>query len=197
MGKIIFLMGKSTTGKDTIYRRLLENNEYHLKKVVLYTTRPMRHGEVNGVQYFFSSEEGYQKFVSDRKIIEERMYETQYGPWRYFTVDDGQIDLKIGSVLMIGTLESFDSICAYYGKDNVIPVYIEIPDRLRMERAMHRENKQEHPKYDEMCRRYLADERDFSEEKLREAGIERRFENDRTVDECIDEIMDYLREQGV
>lgn len=190
-------MGKSTTGKDTVYRNLLEKNKFDLKKVVLYTTRPMRDKEENGVQYFFCDEEGYQKFLNDRKIIEGRTYDTCYGPWRYFTVDDGQIDLESSSSLMIGTLEAYESMTNYFGKDKVVPVYIEISDRIRMERAMHRENKQEHPKYDEMCRRYLADEEDFSEEKLKAAGITRRFNNEGTIDQILDEINEYLTQMGV
>ena len=197
MRKIVLLMGKSTTGKDTVYKNLLERKTCNLKKVVLYTTRPMRDKEENGVQYFFCDEEGYQKFLNDRKIIEGRTYDTCYGPWRYFTVDDGQIDLESGSSLMIGTLEAYESMVRYFGKDKVVPVYIEISDRIRMERAMHRENKQEHPKYDEMCRRYLADEEDFSEEKIKAAGITRRFNNEGTIDHILDEITEYLKEMGV
>ncbi len=197
MGKIVLLMGKSTTGKDTVYKNLLERNTCNLKKVVLYTTRPMRDKEENGVQYFFCDEEGYQKFLNDRKIIEGRTYDTCYGPWRYFTVDDGQIDLESGSSLMIGTIEAYESMVRYFGKDKVVPVYIEISDRIRLERAMHRENKQEHPKYDEMCRRYLADEEDFSEEKIKAAGITRRFNNEGTIDHILDEITEYLKEMEV
>ncbi|SHI34596.1 Guanylate kinase [Butyrivibrio fibrisolvens DSM 3071] len=197
MGKIVLLMGKSTTGKDTVYKNLLERNTCNLKKVVLYTTRPMRDKEENGVQYFFCDEEGYQKFLNDRKIIEGRTYDTCYGPWRYFTVDDGQIDLESGSSLMIGTIEAYESMVRYFGKDKVVPVYIEISDRIRLERAMHRENKQEHPKYDEMCRRYLADEEDFSEEKIKAAGITRRFNNEGTIDHILDEITEYLKEMDV
>ena len=73
MGKIVLLMGKSTTGKDTVYKNLLEKHILDLKKVVLYTTRPMRDKEENGVQYYFCDEEGYQKFLNDRKIIEGHM----------------------------------------------------------------------------------------------------------------------------
>lgn len=197
MGKIVLLMGKSTTGKDTVYKNLLEKHILDLKKVVLYTTRPMRDKEENGVQYYFCDEEGYQKFLNDRKIIEGRTYDTCYGPWRYFTVDDGQIDLSQGSFLMIGTLEAYESMKEYFGDDKVVPVYIEISDRIRMERAMHRENKQEHPKYDEMCRRYLADEEDFSEEKIKEAGITRRFNNEGSIDQILGEITSYLKDMGV
>lgn len=197
MGKIVLLIGKSTTGKDTIYKNLLERQEPYLNKVVLYTTRPMRDKEENGVQYYFCDEEGYQKFLNDRKIIEGRTYNTCYGPWRYFTVDDGQIDLKRGSSLMIGTLEAYESMINYFGKEQVVPVYIEISDRIRLERAMHRENKQENPKYDEMCRRYLADEEDFSEEKIKAAGISKRFNNEGTIDQVLSEITAYLKDMGV
>ena len=59
MGKIFLLMGKSTSGKDTIYKSLISDKNLNLKKVVLYTTRPMRDGECDGVQYFFKNEVFY------------------------------------------------------------------------------------------------------------------------------------------
>lgn len=52
MGKIICLMGKSSTGKDTIYKHLLSDRRLGLKKIVPYTTRPIRNGERDGVEYF-------------------------------------------------------------------------------------------------------------------------------------------------
>ena len=57
MGKIYCIMGKSSTGKDSFYKKLLEDRELNLKKIVMYTTRPIRAGEVNGVEYFFVNEE--------------------------------------------------------------------------------------------------------------------------------------------
>ncbi|MBP7348925.1 MAG: guanylate kinase [Butyrivibrio sp.] len=195
MGKIVLLMGKSTTGKDTIYKKLLENETLQLKKVVLYTTRPMRQGEENGVQYFFSEEKEYQTLKADHKIIEERTYHTNYGEWRYYTVADGQIELKSGSYLMIGTLEAYMSLCAYYGKDNVVPVLVESEDRIRLERAMHREAKQEHPKYDELCRRYLADEKDFSPENIEKTGINKTFANNTDIEECLQKIIAFIENE--
>ena len=59
MGKIFCLMGKSSTGKDTIYKELLQNEELSLKRIVPYTTRPIRVGETEGVEYHFTDEEGY------------------------------------------------------------------------------------------------------------------------------------------
>ena len=188
------MMGKSTSGKDTIYRSLIGNSELSLNNVVLYTTRPMRDGEKDGVQYFFKTEEEYQKLRDAKVIIEERTYHTNYGEWRYFTADDGQIDLEKGNYLVIGTLESYCYFKNYFGEKNVLPILIDVDARIRLERAMHRESKQEHPKYDEMCRRFLADEEDFSEEKIKEAKVTMRFYNNSDINECISKITDFISE---
>ena len=50
MGKIFYIMGKSASGKDHIYARLMQHTELNLKKMVLYTTRPIRDGEEEGKQ---------------------------------------------------------------------------------------------------------------------------------------------------
>ena len=192
MGKIFLLMGKSTSGKDTIYRNLIEDESLFLKKVVPYTTRPQRSGETDGVQYFFKTEEEYQDLKRNGQIIEERTYHTNYGEWRYFTVDDGQIDLSDGDYLVIGTLESYCYIRDYFGKENVVPLLIDVEARIRLERAMKREGKQENPRYDEMCRRFLADEEDFSEDKLKAAGIDTRFPNNDKIEDCISSIKAFI-----
>ena len=192
MGKIFLLMGKSTSGKDTIYRNLIEDESLFLKKVVPYTTRPQRFGETDGVQYFFKTEEEYQDLKKKGQIIEERTYHTNYGEWRYFTVDDGQIALSDGDYLVIGTLESYCYIRDYFGKENVVPLLIDVEARIRLERAMKREGKQENPRYDEMCRRFLADEEDFSEDKVKAAGITTRFPNNDKIEDCISSIKAFI-----
>lgn len=191
MGKIVYLMGKSSTGKDTIYRELLRENTYELKKIIPYTTRPIRIKEQDGREYFFTDEEGYTKLVESGKVIEHRTYHTYHGLWRYFTVDDGQIDLQKENYICIGTLESYESTKAYFGANAMIPVLIELDDGVRLQRALNREKKQEHPKFEEMCRRFLADSEDFSEEKIMHAGIEKRFYNE-DLEQCLREIRDYI-----
>ena len=192
MGRIFLLMGKSTSGKDTIYKNLITDTGLGLKKIIPYTTRPMRDGESDGVQYFFKDEDGYRSLKDNGRIIEERTYHTNYGEWRYFTADDGQIDLSSGNYLVIGTLESYCYIRDYFGKENVVPILIDVDARIRLERAMHREEKQEFPRYDEMCRRFLADEEDFSPEKLEAAGIKDKFYNNEALKDCISNIREYI-----
>ena len=192
MGNIYCLMGKSASGKDTIYNRLLAMERLHLRRVVPYTTRPMRSGETDGQTYVFCTEQQVADFEAAGKIIELRAYHTVYGIWKYFTADDGQICLAESDYLMIGTLEAYEQIRDYFGMDKVCPVYVEVDDGLRLQRALDRERAQDQPKYAEMRRRFLADEEDFSEENLERAGITKRFQNT-DLDQVTQEIASYMK----
>lgn len=192
MGTIYCLMGKSASGKDTIYNRLLAMERLHLRRVVPYTTRPMRSGEIDGQTYVFCTEQQVADFEAAGKIIELRAYHTVYGIWKYFTADDGQICLAESDYLMIGTLEAYEQIRDYFGTDKVCPVYVEVDDGLRLQRALDRERAQDQPKYAEMCRRFLADAEDFSEENLERAGITKRFQNT-DLDQVTQEIASYMK----
>lgn len=195
MGRIYYLMGKSASGKDTIYQELLEREELGLQRLVPCTTRPVRAKETEGVEYHFMDEEKLQELLCAGKVIELREYDTIYGSWKYFTVDDETIDLERQDYLAIGVPESFEKMKRYYGEEKVIPIYIEVEDGNRLERALKRERKQNPPKYEEMCRRFLADQQDFSEEKLRQAGITRRFHNDGDRQLCMDEVAAFIRQR--
>ncbi len=194
MGKIFCLMGKSASGKDTIYRQLLLSEELKLKKIVPYTTRPIREREKDGVQYFFVTEERLGELKAEGKVIECRSYDTIHGVWYYFTVADEQVDLDDNDYLIIGTPESYISTREYYGEGRVVPIYIELDDGVRLQRALNRENGQSTPRYEEMCRRFLADAEDFSEQRLNEAGIVNRFDND-DLTRCITEIVTFIRSE--
>lgn len=192
MGKIICLMGKSSTGKDTIYKRILEREDLNLRTVVPYTTRPIRVGEQEGVEYHFTDEEGFLKLEKQGKIIEHRAYNTCHGLWRYFTVDDGKMDLSRANYIVIGTLEAYQKLRDYFGQENMLPILVELDDGVRLQRALNRERSQENPKYEEMCRRFLADSTDFSAEKLEEAGPLKSFYND-DLEHCLEEIVEYIK----
>lgn len=193
MGKMIYLMGKSSSGKDTIYEKLLGWKALNLKKVVLYTTRPIRAGEMEGKEYHFTDDAGFMELEAQGRIIEARAYHTYHGMWRYFTVDDGNIDLSSHNYLVIGTIESYKKTAEYFGEEKVLPVLLELDDGIRLKRALNREMQQENPKYEEMCRRFLADTEDFSDEKIKDAGIVRRFSN-HNLSSCLTEIKKYIQD---
>lgn len=194
MGKIFYIFGKSSTGKDTIYKNLMENQELMLRPIVPYTTRPIRAKETPGVEYHFTDEEELARMEAAGKVIELRSYETVHGIWKYFTADGEHVDLEHYSYAMIGVLDSFLAIREYYGWDKVIPIYIEVEDGERLQRALDRERAQEEPKYAELCRRFLTDSADFAEERILQAGLKKRFVN-KDLQECIEEITAYILEQ--
>jgi len=189
-GKIFCVMGKSASGKDSLYKAVLERQPIPLKTFTTYTTRPIRNHEQNGVEYFFTDDNEFKRMKNEGRVIEFRCYHTVFGDWFYFTADDGQID-KDHDYITIMTLEGYSSLCSYYGKERIIPIYINVEDGLRLERAITRERQQTTPAYAEMCRRFLADSVDFSEENLQKCGITRYFENE-DFDTCLKEICDHI-----
>lgn len=191
MGKIFCLMGKSSCGKDTIFIRLKEYFKIQLKPIIPYTTRPMRNGEEQGREYHFISNEQLEEYRTQGKIIEERVYETVKGLWHYATIDDGQIDLKHNNYIMITTLQAYNSLVNYLGRESVMPLYIEVEDGIRLERALKRERQQIEPNYNELCRRFIADNKDFSTSNLSKAQIEKHFIN-QDLQECINEIAETI-----
>lgn len=192
MGKIYCLLGKSSSGKDTLFKMLLEESGLALKTIVPYTTRPIRVGEQEGVEYHFVTEETQKKLEVEGKIIELRAYDTICGVWKYFTVDDGQIDLATDNYLVIGTLESYVKMRDYFGAEKLVPLYVEVEDGERLLRALTRERAQKEPNYAELCRRFLADSVDFSAERLKAAGICRWFENTEKNTTC-KELVSYIK----
>lgn len=201
MSNFIYIMGKSASGKDTIYKRIKE--QIDVKTYILYTTRPIRTGEQEGVDYHYVSDEQMLKFEQEGKVIESRTYQTVKGPWTYATIEDEQLEQN-GDILAIGTIESYNKIKEYYEdkKDTkLLPVYITIDEDERRKRALEREKKQENPNYEEVERRFKADNIDFSEENLKKAGIgqNQTFEN-YDLDKCVESILTYIqkeREKGL
>lgn len=192
MGKIYYLMGKSSSGKDTIFKKLIEDEELSLKTIVGYTTRPMREGETEGVEYHFVDENRMMELEKQGKVIERRSYDTVHGVWSYFTVDDGQIDLKGDDrYLLIGTLESYEKVRNYFGKEYLVPLYITVDDGVRLQRALDREKSQDKPKYAELCRRFLADEKDFSKENIERCQIDYQIVNE-DFGTCILEVRERI-----
>ena len=185
------IMGKSATGKDSIYKELLKRDKT-LNKVITYTTRPKRDEEINNVQYNFVDE----KFLIDNKnkIIEERIYHTVYGDWHYATLDDGNI-LPDKKYLIIGTLESYKDLVKFFGSDRVIPIYIEVDYETRHKRAIEREKTNDKLKLMEVERRFIADEKDFCEENLNNLNIKKRFTN-KNLNDCINEILQFINKKN-
>ena len=195
MAKIICLLGKSCSGKDTIYKKLIADESLDLVPLVTYTTRPLRSGEQEGREYHFTDEAGFNALKEHGKVIEDRSYDTVYGLWRYFTVDDGTFNPDGKNVIAAaGTIPAYIRLRDHFGADNIVAAMIETDDGIRLERAMRREKKQAAPRYKEMCRRFITDSEDFDEEKLSAAGITNIFMNNDDLAECVDKVKEFIRQ---
>lgn len=187
-------MGKSASGKDSIYQNLLEDTNLHLKEWIPYTTRPIREGETDGKEYHFVTEEELELLCEKGKVVELRTYHTVKGIWKYFTVFEDTMDLRRESYAIIGTLEVWHEMCKYFGREKLLPIYIEVEDGKRLQRALARESSQKNPNYAELCRRFLADMEDFSEQKLKDEAISRRFQNE-DFERCLQEIKVFIQKE--
>jgi len=195
MGKIFVIMGPSCSGKDTLFNEVYNYYNGKLKPIVLYTTRPMRENEIDGVTYNFIDDNTFNIMKENNEIIEYRQYNTVQGIWTYAT-SSASIDLENNNYLTINTLEGYKSLKEYYDDDTIVPLYIQVDEDVRLRRAINREKKQikeklkkqgieppkesnkekyvineDDPKIREMRRRIEADSKDFSIEKRIDAGI--------------------------
>lgn len=174
VSRIFCIVGKSASGKDTFYKKILSLNCPHLVPVCCYTTRPKRAGETEGIDYHFVNIYNMNEFENQNKLLEKRAYHTTKGTWYYFTLFF-ETDNKFDYVL-VTTLEGASAIAERYGMQNVHIVYLLTDERIRLLRCIDRESRQPVPDYSEVCRRFLADEADFSNEAIH------RFTNVHIVD---------------
>ena len=164
---LIVLLGKSGSGKDTVLTHLLtkvkqDKITLDIARLVTHTTRPQRPGEQNGVDYWYHTNDEFQKMKDAGQVLEFRSYPVAGGPWYYWTAAE---PLTHDATITISTLDGLHALQTYYGeKANIFAFYVDTAYGRRMKRAISREGKA--PNYEEICRRFIADEADFSEEKL-------------------------------
>lgn len=183
VSKIFCLVGKSASGKDTLFKEILAQKEETLVPVIPYTTRPKRSNEDEGVDYHFATEADLERFRAEGRVIEERQYNTTQGIWRYFTL---KFELETGrDYILITTLEGAVSISEAYGPEAVQIVYLTLDDKTRLLRCIDREARQAAPDYEEVCRRFIADQKDFSDEHLRTLPNLHPIDAARSLPECL------------
>lgn len=68
-GKLIVITGKSASGKDTVVAKILSLHP-NLKRVITTTSRKIRVGEINGVDYHFTTEAEFRQKISNGELVE-------------------------------------------------------------------------------------------------------------------------------
>jgi len=139
--------------------------KWDLESILLHTTRPMRTAEKNGVEYYFVCPEILDKMERKKELIERRDYKTVAGIWSYAT-SKKSIDLNCNNYIIPSTWEMYQNFLKVYKTESLIPIYIEVPDDIRMIRCIDRERKEPNPNYSELIRRLYMDSLAYSKELL-------------------------------
>lgn len=194
MSKIFVFIGPSCAGKDTIFREIVEKTD--LIPIIPYTTRPMRDGEVNGKEYNFITNPEMQQMINRGEIVEKRKYDTNQGIWIYATSIVGVDFNGTDDYAVINTLAGYREM-VYRNKSNshnIVPIYINTTDEIRIDRAVRREKNRKNPDYAEMCRRFYADSKDYSEENIKQAEIRKEniFDNNGDIIDTINTISEFI-----
>jgi hypothetical protein len=191
LAKIFCIVGASCSGKDTIFQRLIDVDKT-LVPIITYTTRPIRQKERNGKEYYFVDNKVYHKLKNSDKIIEYRSYKTVHGTWYYFTANDGQIDIKSDKTyIMVNTLEGVQKLQSIY-PNNLVVIHICVDERDRLLRCIAREMNGNED-YVEMCRRFVADAKDYSINNFNNIGIPHIRVQNECVQDCVDEIRKIIK----
>lgn len=144
--KIFALVGKSASGKSSI-EKVLYNEGYN--KIISTTTRPIRQNEVNGVDYYYISKEEFDKKLQNNDFIEH----TEYNGWVY-GINKKDIDVNKNYYMGVVEPNGYKQLQNYFGKKNVIGIYIYSNDKERLMRSLTRED---NPNCKEICRRFISD----------------------------------------
>lgn len=152
MYKLIMLIGKAGSGKDTILREVVKQSPY-VHEIVSCTTRPPREGEVDGINYHFLTGEQFGKKVLQNEMLEA----TCFNDWFYGT----SIDSLDEDMVNIGVFNpaGVESILAYNNIDTIV-IYVDANDKERLIRQLNREKD---PDVNEVIRRFKADGLDFDD----------------------------------
>lgn len=129
---MLVLTGPSASGKTEIAKILIE--KYNLKKLVTYTTRPPREGEVNGVDYHFVTVEEFLKLKANDEFVETTFYNNNYYGSRI-------ADISYDKVVILDPsgVNAFREIL----KDRIVIVFLNTPEELRIKRMQLRGDKEE------------------------------------------------------
>lgn len=185
---MIIIVGKSGSGKDSVVKKL--TNFYDYKKIVTWTTRPMRPKEMQDVTYHFTDEETFEEKIEEGFFAEWKKYESIEGTWYYGTA---LLDLTTFNEdkIIILTPDGYQDIKDIIGKDT-LTVYLKSKNRILKSRLKKRGD---NPK--EIKRRLRHDKKDFKGiEKEVDVVIENNKRDLWDIAKMIEE-MDAIRKENV
>lgn len=156
---MIVLLGKTASGKDTILNELVK--KYNYRKMITYTTRPMRKGEIQDKTYHFISDEEFLKKKEEGFFLEYNEFNTAESVWRYGSAKEDYINADDNTIVIL-TPNGFKSLKLWAVRNDIdldiISIFVYANDETIRYRLKKRGDKKE-----EAERRLKTDKEDFKE----------------------------------
>lgn len=153
--RIIAVIGKSGSGKSSLVEELIK--VINLKKVISYTTRPMRDNEEDGIHYHFITSDEFEKMKKEGKFASSIAYNVNGGIWKYaISKEDLEVD---GTVILVTNPFELKQLQNEYRED-VVSIQVDAMLSTRINRSLDRDTIDPH-KMVEVTRRMARDEIDF------------------------------------
>ena len=149
---IIVLVGKTASGKTTVANELCKNHGY--KRIITYTTRPMRENEVQDVDYHFISDEQFNKMVENNEFTEYKRYNTAHGVWSYGSVITSEQELSDDCYVIILTPQGLRDLSKKMSQ--YIAFYLNVSFESQLERLKKRGDEEQ-----QIIKRLQNDAKDF------------------------------------
>lgn len=152
MKKVIAIMGKAGSGKDTILRKIVSRYPELFNPIISCTSRPMREGEQEGVDYYFLTDKEFEAKIDNDDMLENTSFNGWYYGIDFSSLSDDKVNIGVLNPTGVRTLIRNPDI-------ELEVYYVQADDKTRLLRQLQRE---ENPNVHEIIRRFAADERDFS-----------------------------------
>ena len=149
---IVVLVGKTASGKTTIANELCKHHGY--KRIVTYTTRPMRENEVQDVDYHFISDEQFNEMIKNNEFTEFKRYNTAHGVWSYGSVVTAEQELSDDCYVIILTPQGLRDLSRKMSR--YIAFYLNVGFKSQLERLKKRGDEEQ-----QIIKRLKNDAKDF------------------------------------
>ena len=138
--RIVVLVGKSGSGKDTVVKKLAERNS-DLFKAVSTTTRPQRESEVDGEDYYFVTQDQFMDRIQNNEFWEYIVYHAykkdKIEDWYYGLGKENPLDTQ--NCVVVADLERIPQLIDIFGR-RVIVICLDVDEEERMRRAKLRDS---------------------------------------------------------
>lgn len=175
---MVIILGKTCSGKDTIVNKLC--NEYGYKKIITYTTRPMRDGEINGKTYHFITKEEFLEKINNKFFLEYKKYNTTQGEWYYGCSFEDINNADEKSVIILTPMGYLD-LLYFCPAINHKSIYLKVDEDIIKQRLIERGDNKE-----EAERRLINDNKDFSTAAM---IVDKVICNNNLIEDVIKEII--------